>query len=66
MNGSTDWLRLTNTRGDGTVHAGSGRHVTGPMSVPTEVGFAHDGAFEPSAVRQLVAGWLFEMVQQQL
>ncbi|MDP5367549.1 MAG: hypothetical protein NWT12_14790 [Paracoccaceae bacterium] len=53
-------------RGDGTVHAGSGRHVTGPMSVPTRVGFAHDGAFEPGAVRQLVAGWLFEMVQEQL
>lgn len=59
-------IQPATARGDGTVHAGSGRHVSGPMSVPTRRGFAHDQAFEPGAIRQLVAEWLFEMVQEQL
>ncbi len=52
--------------GDGTVHAGSGRHVSGPMSVPTRRGFEHQMAFDSNEVRRFVAEWLFDMVQEQL
>ena len=52
--------------GDGTVHAGSGKYVSGPMSVAAKQGFEHAGAFNPPDVRKLVAEWLFEMVEEQL
>lgn len=52
--------------GDGTVHAGSGRHVREAMSVPSRRGFVHQHAFNEATVRSLVAEWLFDMVLEQL
>ncbi|WP_299692250.1 hypothetical protein [uncultured Tateyamaria sp.] len=52
--------------GDGTVHAGSGRHVSGPMSEPTRRGFDHQEAYGESFIRPLMAEWLFDMVLEQL
>ena len=54
-----------NASGDGTVHAGSGKHVP-VMSVRTSSGFEHAAAFNSFAARRLVADWLVEMVQEQL
>ena len=51
--------------GDGTVHAGSGKHVP-VMSVPTSSGFEHAAAFDSFAARRLLADWLVEMVNEQL
>ncbi|WP_179381793.1 esterase/lipase family protein [Jannaschia marina] len=52
--------------GDGTVHAGSGKYVSGPMSVPTRNGFVHQSAFDLGEARRFVSEWLFAMVQEQL
>lgn len=59
-------LQPASANGDGTVHAGSGRHVSGPMTVATRRGFGHQHAFDSGEVRGLLAGWLFDMVQEQL
>ncbi|WP_415919325.1 esterase/lipase family protein [Tateyamaria sp. SN6-1] len=52
--------------GDATVHAGSGIHVSGPMSVATRRGFEHQEAYGESHIRPLMAEWLFDMVMEQL
>ena len=52
--------------GDGTVHAGSSKYVSGPMSVATKSGFEHADAFNSREVRARVAEWLFDMVEEQL
>ncbi|MGH1369561.1 MAG: esterase/lipase family protein [Maritimibacter sp.] len=51
--------------GDGTVHAGSGRHVSGPMVVATRRGAEHDQTFNSSEVKGLVAQYLYDFVQEQ-
>jgi pimeloyl-ACP methyl ester carboxylesterase len=52
--------------GDGTVHAGSGKYVSGPMSEPLTNGFEHQAAFDSTEARRLTARWLFDMVEEQL
>lgn len=52
--------------GDATVHAGSGRHTRGQMSVASRRGFEHQYAYNERSVRPLVAGWLFDMAMEQL
>lgn len=52
--------------GDGTVHAGSGRHERGAMSVQSPRGFEHQYAYDERSVRRLVVEWLFDMVLEQL
>lgn len=52
--------------GDGTVHAGSGRHERGAMSVQSPRGFEHQYAYDERGVRELMAEWLFDMVLEQL
>ena len=52
--------------GDETVHAGSGRHARGPMSVATRRGFEHQNAYGEHFIRPLMAEWLFDMVLEQL
>lgn len=52
--------------GDGTVHAGSGIHVSGPMSIATQRGFEHQPCFDSTEVRRVTAEWLLDMVEEQL
>lgn len=59
-------IRPADAPGDGTVHAGSGRHVRGAMSVQSPSGFEHQHAFNSRDVRRMVADWLFDMVLEQL
>lgn len=59
-------IQDANAPGDGTVHAGSGRHVSGPMSIATRRGFDHQGAFGESHIRPMLTEWLFDMVLEQL
>jgi hypothetical protein len=61
----TDYEILpANAPGDGTVHAGSGIHVSGPMSIPTQRGFEHQPCFDSFEVRRITAEWLLDMVQE--
>ncbi|KGK43013.1 hypothetical protein LH51_02535 [Nitrincola sp. A-D6] len=59
-------IQPANAPGDGTVHAGSGIHVSGPMSIPTQHGFEHQPCFDSTEVRRITAEWLLDMVQEQL
>ncbi|RAU17530.1 hypothetical protein DN062_12630 [Nitrincola tibetensis] len=59
-------LQPANAPGDGTVHSGSGLHVSGPMSLPINPGFEHQPAFDSKEARRLTKEWLFEMVEEQL
>ncbi|UWQ79081.1 hypothetical protein K3725_17565 [Leisingera sp. S132] len=59
-------LQPPEAAGDGTVHAGSGRYVSGPMSVATDSGFEHQAAYDLTEARRLTAEWLFDMVEEQL
>ena len=51
--------------GDGTVHAGSGRHERVESHAMQE-GFEHDAAFDNTQARALVAEWLFDMLEEQV
>ncbi len=59
-------IQPANAPGDGTVHAGSGIHVSGPMSIATQRGFEHQSCFDSSEARRITAEWLLDMVQEQL